>query len=341
MRSISRKRSAAQVTNMQTEYGSTTSSPADYQDPGSLFSSSICSMDYRLEANKARGGVTYFGGVQLHNIDIYRDDGVGLRGSSRTLRHIQMDGIKDFIVAIPLNARSVVRQAGIQTCSEPGSFRILSTAKPYSATISGANAQGSFSELLARVSGAQLRQGVPGIDDLSNLPLLIRPGSGKIMKALIELGFAEGRNLSPPQARDFSNTLIQAIANAVLDAPEADKQQKALRQTAPDRLLETATRFIESNLSNPLLNCASVAAHCQVSERYLQMAFAAAGTTLVACIRNMRLHGCRAELKSPALNHHSIIEIAMRWGFENSASFSRAYKAQFGKPPRQDRAERS
>lgn len=302
-----------------------------------VFSSSICAMDYRLEARAAKQGVTYFGGTRLPDVDIYRDDGVGSRTSLRTPRHIRADGVSDFLITMPLHARTYVLQAGTQTCCDPGNFIIVPTHRPFVGTIAGSGGSGYFSQLLVRVSGARLRQQAAAIDDLANVPILLRPGAGRLMKHMFEAGFAEGAMLNPRQAADFGDTLIQTIANAIADAPELAEQQNALRQPSSGRLLAAATRFIESNLSNPMLSCALVAAHLQVSGRSVQAAFATAGDTLVSRIREMRLQRCRDDLANPALAHHSVLDIANRWGFESAAHFSRVYKARFGRTPREDR----
>lgn len=276
------------------------------------------------------------GGVNLNDISLYKHDGIGLGSFIRTIRGIHEDGVRDFIVSIPLHARTYLLRDSKETCCEPGAFRILSLAKPFSASATGFHSRDQFSLLVARVSGAALRKEVPGIDDMPNIPIKIRSGTGLIMKSLIEVGLAEGKALSPPFAQDFSKTVIRSIANAVLDAPEFEQEQAQQHKTSFERILESARLFIETNLSNPLLDNALVASHCKVSERYLQRAFSSLDLKVAAYIRERRLQQCRADLKNPKMYNHSIADMAMRWGFENAGSFSRAYKERFGRSPSEE-----
>jgi len=51
-----------------------------------------------------------------------------------------------------------------------------------------------------------------------------------------------------------------------------------------------------------------------------------------------RLDATRRDLCDPALAARSISEIAFAWGFNDAAHFSRAFRARFGRSPRELRA---
>jgi transcriptional regulator GlxA family with amidase domain len=67
--------------------------------------------------------------------------------------------------------------------------------------------------------------------------------------------------------------------------------------------------------------------------------FAAVSTTVGTYIREQRLLQCQIALRNPSLRDKSITEISIRWGFNSVAHFSRAYKAQFGKAPSEERTQ--
>jgi AraC-like DNA-binding protein len=73
-----------------------------------------------------------------------------------------------------------------------------------------------------------------------------------------------------------------------------------------------------------------------VSVRTLYEAFEGTGETPSALIRRRRLERCHAELSQEG--GESITEIASRWGFRDSSTFSRAFREQFGVAPRDVRA---
>jgi AraC-like DNA-binding protein len=106
-----------------------------------------------------------------------------------------------------------------------------------------------------------------------------------------------------------------------------------------DQILLKARQFIEANLSNPDLGCVDVARHCGISTRYLNTLFTAMpnDVTCTSYIKALRLARCREALQNRDLLHRRAADIAADWGFFDAPSFTRLYKATFGKTPGQDR----
>ncbi len=77
-----------------------------------------------------------------------------------------------------------------------------------------------------------------------------------------------------------------------------------------------------------------------ISVRHVHRLFHESGDTVAAAIRRERLDRCRADLEDPHQRARSITEIALRWGFNDSAHFSRAFRARFGVSPRAVRQAR-
>lgn len=98
--------------------------------------------------------------------------------------------------------------------------------------------------------------------------------------------------------------------------------------------LHSICQTIEANLADPMLNPVKVASEHGVSLRYLQKLFAQSGNTFSNFVRLRRLERCRADLCSPVYANMSVTEICFRWGFNGSAHFSRAFRSQYGVPPR-------
>lgn len=103
------------------------------------------------------------------------------------------------------------------------------------------------------------------------------------------------------------------------------------------RQFDRVCRMLETRLGDPQMTVRSIAAMEGVSVRYLQQLFARAGQTITGYIKGRRLERARAELESPLYSQLSITEIGFRWGFSQSAHFSRAYREHFGEPPRETR----
>jgi AraC-like DNA-binding protein len=97
-------------------------------------------------------------------------------------------------------------------------------------------------------------------------------------------------------------------------------------------LYRRLTSFIEEQLVNPDLSPTMIAQKHHISPRYLHLIFSEQGTTVGTWIRSRRLAKCRAELAN-LRNERSVTEIAMDWGFNDVAHFSRSFSSAYGVSP--------
>jgi acetamidase/formamidase/AraC-like DNA-binding protein len=101
--------------------------------------------------------------------------------------------------------------------------------------------------------------------------------------------------------------------------------------------LQRVCAHIEAHLADSQLCLASVAAHERVSERLIQKLFEDIGQSFSAFVRGRRLERCRSDLGSRLYGHLSIADIGFRWGFNDAAHFSHAFRDRFNISPRQYR----
>ena len=307
------------------------------EDMQSLVSASFCPMDYQVVPSLT-SPMTSFSGIALGAIDVFRHEGVGKRVGNRNSVHIREQWVDDFVISMPINARVTTTQGGHLANLEPGGFVFLSTSRPFGAALSGANPenpQEAFSAFLVRISGPLLREKIPNMDQYCGRANSIKTGAGQIMQSLFELAVSDGPALSGEQRARFGDMLLAAVVNVAAEVP--DLMMPSQRLSAHAQLRQQAMEYIHHHLSDPELDSKLIAAHCRISVRHLQAAFAASVTTVEAYIRESRLLQCRVSLKHPQLRSSSVIQIAMQWGFNDPAYFSRIYKARFGKPPSADR----
>lgn len=312
---------------------------ASMQEPAairSFLASNICSTDYESIADTS-SYLSSFAGIQFGFISVFKNKGFGFRKGHRRLEHIRADQIDDFIISLPVRGSATVVQMGTQIAVETGSFIISPTLKPITMALSPENRDDIFELYHVKISGAMLRSRVPRIDEYCQSPVRIASGAGEIMTSLFKLAIDEGKYLSESQSRLFGSMLVDAVTNCMRHAPELSIFPVNSRQASYAQIREKAELFISSHISSPALNPAMVAEHCRVSVRYLHAAFESASVTLGMLIRETRLEYCRAALRNPDLRHRSIIEIALQWGYNDAAYFSRVYKARYGKTPREDR----
>jgi AraC-like DNA-binding protein len=91
---------------------------------------------------------------------------------------------------------------------------------------------------------------------------------------------------------------------------------------------------IELQLGDGDLSLQQISDLQHVSTRYVQKLFQQAGMSFSQYLRQRRLEHCRADLGSTAYRNLSISEICFRWGFNDAAHFSRAFRADYDITPR-------
>lgn len=103
--------------------------------------------------------------------------------------------------------------------------------------------------------------------------------------------------------------------------------------------LQRVQSQIENLLSDPELSLAIVAALERVSERLVQKLFEGSGETFTGYLRRRRLERSRADLANRQYGHLSISDICFRWGFNDAAHFSHAFRDRYQMSPRQYRQQ--
>lgn len=104
-------------------------------------------------------------------------------------------------------------------------------------------------------------------------------------------------------------------------------------------LLQTIKVYIDKHLGNYNLSLARIAADNGISVRHLHRLFHDTDSSVSEHVLRGRLDRCKSDLGSPRNAHLSITEIAYRWGFNDSSTFSKAFRRQFEITPRAYRAE--
>lgn len=97
-------------------------------------------------------------------------------------------------------------------------------------------------------------------------------------------------------------------------------------------------KVIEDSLGQPGLTPASLASRLSISVRHLYRLFEDEGDSVCRYIQRARLKRSADDLANPFLKKESITSIAYKWGFTDSAHFSRSFKKQFEQSPKDYRA---
>jgi AraC-like DNA-binding protein len=94
-----------------------------------------------------------------------------------------------------------------------------------------------------------------------------------------------------------------------------------------------AYKFIIEHLDDRKLSIRQIAAHIDVTERALQMAFRThLGMTPAELIRHRRMEHIRSDLVAGA-GRSSVLQTAARWGMTNRSTLAHSYRQQFAETP--------
>ncbi|WP_294641460.1 helix-turn-helix domain-containing protein [uncultured Aureimonas sp.] len=108
-----------------------------------------------------------------------------------------------------------------------------------------------------------------------------------------------------------------------------------VEQTTASAIRRRVERYIDRNLASPTLLPETISQDLEISRSTLYRAFSVLGG-VSNYVQTRRLDAARALLFHPE-EHRSIGQIADALGFENQASFSKAFRRRFGCSPREAR----
>lgn len=142
-------------------------------------------------------------------------------------------------------------------------------------------------------------------------------------------GPADGPRLGTVVVDLLSAALAQVLEMDNSLTPQARRRTLTLRIEA----------FIQQNLRDPRLAPEMVAAAHHISVSHLHRLFQERGISVAASIRLRRLQHACADLADPAMATVPVHTIASRWGFTDTAHFSRTFRREYAMTPLEYRSK--
>lgn len=232
-------------------------------------------------------------------------------------------------VLLQLAGSTVVRQSSGEARLEVGDVTVIDCRQPYWVTSSGRNVQ-----LLVRAPEAVLDDRAPGWRRHAGVPL--SRNTAALIGGLVRSAFEQVISPSRRQAQAVSDALLTLLSAGLAEGAEGE--DAALSGHVPP-VVRTIQNALLSRVGDGKIDPVELAKHYGLSERQLYRHFQEAGTSVHRWLKLVRLDRCAADLANPDLRGQSITEIAFRWGFNDAAHFSRAFRAEFDRTPREHRAE--
>lgn len=246
----------------------------------------------------------------------------------RTPKMIREADPEAYSVAFPLRGRMLVGQGERTAEIRDHELALYSSSYPTFGTLGP-----STSIVHAFMPRKLLRLPERRVDHLTAKPMSVRSGVGAVFAAFMTQLTSDTATYSPADMSRLSSVAVDLLAAVLAHHLDTDPSESA-RQTA---LLPQVKAFIQGNLGDPDLSPGSVAAAHHISVSYLHRLFQDQEMTVAAWIRRQRLDRAGRDLADTGLRDLSIHRIASRWGFADHATFTRAFRAAYGVPPREYR----
>lgn len=248
----------------------------------------------------------------------------------RLPHHLKAERDEHFLVTVPVRSEVYFSQCGKDVRCNPGGFFLERSHEPYE--FSHAESADLWAmKVEAKALGGRIR----APDRFCSMQFNASEGAGGLFTDMLHLIPGRFDAMSP----ETRATVGQQLVDLLVLALKADERTLTTgNSTVREAHLTRIESFIRKNLGDCELDPETIARGCRISTRYLHELFRDTNQTLGSWIRDQRLEACREALRDPS-NRQTVAEIAYRWGFGDQAQFSRAFKAQFGLPPKEFREQ--
>lgn len=287
---------------------------------------------------------THFGGLES---DLYGDDSFDGRMAAshagdviltrleanrhRVIKSPRMAQAADrayLKIVAPWQGSAGVQQMGRQTWVRPGGWAIYDTSGDYEV----ANPE-RVEHLIVMLPKDELAE-----RGLRLEPLMARHVGGVSGIARVAL---ETMRTTYQELPGMSETAARGAGELILQLVRLSLQELAGRADATTQLQAFRDRIrlhIGQHLRDPSLTLDQIASSLNCSMRHLHNAFQDEEDTLAHYIQRQRIQGCMRELADPARARRTITDIALSWGFNSTAHFSRVFREHTGRSPSDWRA---
>jgi AraC family transcriptional activator of tynA and feaB len=165
----------------------------------------------------------------------------------------------------------------------------------------------------------------PRLAEQPALPPIDGTAAGRLLVRYINSLAFELASLDEPARAAASNATIELLRAAI--EPVLPDSRDAMRSA----MREDIRHHVRRHLQDPRLGPASIAQAYSISVRALHGLFEEVDESVAGLVRSERLTRCMQDLQRPGGG--SVTDIAFRWGFSDSAHFSRVFKRAFGVTP--------
>ncbi|WP_375206932.1 helix-turn-helix domain-containing protein [Hyphococcus sp.] len=247
----------------------------------------------------------------------------------RSKLHINDNRPRIYSLLLQAKGSSVIHHCGHEANLDQGDFVLVDTGLPHFF-----DTKDFSTTIMVRVLPSLLREYLPTPEQFTGHRLGHAVGLAGTLGAMVEsLSESVGAGIQRDHEERVARYLLEMISMSYTAGFDISEESAVLWRRRNDVI-----SFIEDNLRDPELCCATIAKSLNLSPRYLRSIFSVSGEKISAFILRRRLEECARQMRNPAWNGHTLTEIAFSWGFNSAAHFTRCFRDQFGMAPREYRS---
>lgn len=233
------------------------------------------------------------------------------------------DGTGFLKIVAPWAGSAAIEQGGRRAWVQPGGWAIYDTTESYEVV----NPDPS-DHLIVMLPKAPLLAGGLPLGALMGRNAGGASGMSRVALEAMRNTFEELPRMTPRSSNRAGDLILEMVRLALL---ELVGEHPPVNQMAAFK--RRIREFIAQRLRDPHLSIGGIAAALHCSKRHLHNAFADEDLTIAHYILSARLEACMRDLGSPAHAGRTITDIALSWGFNSAAHFSRAFHEHVGSSP--------
>lgn len=226
--------------------------------------------------------------------------------------------------------RSIIRQDDVDIRLSPGDIILMDSAASCEIRPQGLMEHASLCLPRAEIS-SRVNVGATLFGKVS-----MQCASGRILHSMFDELCSD---VPVGESRETEEEAIVSAYTSLLGTSlrSTDDDQAVIENLSGSGLRKFAEKLINSSLDSPSLSPATLAEELGISVRHLYRLFEKEGESVCRYIQRLRLQRSAEDLGSPRFRDETITSIAYRWGFADSAHFSRSFKNEFRCSPREYR----
>lgn len=215
----------------------------------------------------------------------------------------------------------------------PGEFTLYDTTRPYELQF-----EGDFRQIILKFPRDRViqRLGGTGTERLTATGFSSMNPLEKLAFDFVKNAAEVSKRVSPEVGAALSNQIVDMLALAWANRLSHDPKGSSSHRSA---MLTRLKVFVDEQLANPQLTIDMAARAMGISARYINSLLETEQLSFSRFVLSRRLEQCRKLLSQPAFAHVHVSEIALSWGFNDLAYFSRCFRERYDISPRDYRRQ--